>query len=317
MAASNPILARMSFLATPATGSDRATAEQVDRDGLLAAISRLQPAEVFARLASNPEGLPATEADARLKRIGPNLVARERKATIVEELWGRARNPLNALLLTLAGTSYFLGDVRAAVVIAAMVVLAITTAFIQEHRSNEAAAQLRAMVHTTASVRRTPAETEEAFSEIPMERLVPGDVVRLSAGDMIPADLRLLDAKDLFVNQSALTGESMPTEKHGRACDGESEDAFGLENLCFMGANVVSGYGTGVIVQTEHYSMGSLHAGAINSLRNTLLANWTSGTVEFSVATGLRGGIAAVAVRFNDSGAFETVAPQTVTGWVN
>ena len=74
---------------------------------------------------------------------------------------------------------------------------------------------------------------------------------------------------------------------------------------------------TGVIVQTEHYSMGSLHAGAINSLRNTLLANWTSGTVEFSVATGLRGGIAAVAVRFNDSGAFETVAPQTVTGWVN
>ena len=250
MAASNPILARMSFLATPATGSDRATAEQVDRDGLLAAISRLQPAEVFARLASNPEGLPATEADARLKRIGPNLVARERKATIVEELWGRARNPLNALLLTLAGTSYFLGDVRAAVVIAAMVVLAITTAFIQEHRSNEAAAQLRAMVHTTASVRRTPGQSEDPFCEIPMERLVPGDVVRLSAGDMIPADLRLLEAKDLFINQSALTGESMPAERHCQACDGGSEDVFGLSNLCFMGANVVSGYGTGVIVQT-------------------------------------------------------------------
>jgi P-type Mg2+ transporter len=250
VADSNSIVARMNSLTRPVVSRDRATAEQVDRDGLLAAISRLQPAECFARLASNPEGLSTTEAEARLKKIGPNVVARERKATIVEELWGRARNPLNALLLTLAGTSYFLGDVRAAIVIAAMVVLAITTAFIQEHRSNEAAAQLRAMVHTTASVRRTPAETDEGFAEIPMERLVPGDVVRLSAGDMIPADLRLLEAKDLFVNQSALTGESMPTEKHGRACDGKSGDSFSLENLCFMGANVVSGYGTGVIVQT-------------------------------------------------------------------
>ena len=157
---------------------------------------------------------------------------------------------MNALLLTLATTSYFLGDVRAAVVIAVMVILAITTAFVQEHRSNEAAAQLRAMVHTTASVRRIPSRSEDPFSEIPMERLVPGDVVRLSAGDMIPGDLRLLEAKDLFINQSALTGESMPAERHAPACDGGSEDAFALPNLCFMGANVVSGYGTGVIVQT-------------------------------------------------------------------
>src|SRR5665811_740567 len=137
-----------------------------------------------------------------------------------------------------------------AVVIAVMVILAITTAFVQEHRSNEAAAQLRAMVHTTASVRRNPSRSEDPFSEIPIERLVPGDVVRLSAGDMIPGDLRLLEAKDLFINQSALTGESMPAERHAPACDGGSEDALALPNLCFMGANVVSGYGTGVIVQT-------------------------------------------------------------------
>ena len=150
----------------------------------------------------------------------------------------------------MAIVSYFLGDVRAAVVIAAMVVLAITTAFIQEHRSNEAAAQLRAMVHTTASVRRSPCQSDDPFSEIPMDRLVPGDVVRLSAGDMIPADLRLLEAKDLFINQSALTGESMPAEKHAQASAIDCEDAFDLPNLCFMGANVVSGYGTGVILQT-------------------------------------------------------------------
>jgi len=99
------------------------------------------------------------------------------------------------LPLTLAAVSYALGDLRAAVVIATRVMLAITTAFIQEHRSNEAAAQLRAMVHTTASVRREPTEQNDPFLEIPIDGLMPGDVVRLSAGDMIPADLRLFEPR--------------------------------------------------------------------------------------------------------------------------
>jgi Mg2+-importing ATPase len=240
----------MNIFSAPAKQTHRFGAEPAASDGLLATVNRLQPHEACAKLGSVLEGLSEAEAAVRLKKFGPNLVARERKATIPEELWSRARNPLNALLLTLASVSYFLGDVRAAVVIAAMVVLAITTAFIQEHRSNEAAARLRAMVHTTASVRRSPCRSDDPFSEIPMDCLVPGDVVRLSAGDMIPADLRLLEAKDLFINQSALTGESMPAEKHAQACASECEDAFDLPNLCFMGANVVSGYGTGVILQT-------------------------------------------------------------------
>ena len=218
-------------------------------DPLIAA-SRLDPHEACAKAGSAFEGLSDVEAAARLKKFGPNLVARERKATVPEELWSRARNPLNALLLTLAFVSYFLGDVRAAVVIAGMVVLAITTAFIQEHRSNEAAARLRAMVHTTASVRRGPCHSDDPFSEVPIDCIVPGDVVRLSAGDMIPADLRLLEAKDLFINQSALTGESMPAEKHAEASASACDDPFDLPNLCFMGANVVSGYGTGVVLQT-------------------------------------------------------------------
>jgi P-type Mg2+ transporter len=240
----------MNILSRPNKEAERAGAQSATHDGLLAAISRLGPDQACAKLQSALEGLSETEAAARLKKSGPNLVARERKATIPEELWSRARNPLNALLLTLAAVSYFLGDVRAAVVIGAMVALAILTAFIQEHRSNEAAARLRAMVHTTASVRRSPAQSDDPFCEIPMERLVPGDIVRLSAGDMIPADLRLLEAKDLFVNQSALTGESMPAEKHGEASSSECQDAFDLPNVCFMGANVVSGYGTGVVLQT-------------------------------------------------------------------
>ena len=171
-------------------------------------------------------------------------------------MWGRAKNPLNALLLSLAVISYFLGDIRAAIVIAIMVVLAITTAFIQEHRSNDAAAKLRAMVKTTAGVKRRGAavrageDQSHGFAEIPIERLVPGDVVRLSAGDMIPADLRLISAKDLFINQSALTGEAMPSEKSASPCTGEILDPFDLPNLCFMGGSVVSGFGTGVIVHT-------------------------------------------------------------------
>jgi Mg2+-importing ATPase len=193
-------------------------------------------------------GLLQDEAEGRLRQFGPNLVTREHRATVLQELWGRARNPLNALLLTLAIVSYFLGDVRACIVIVAMVVLAITTAFIQEHRSNQAAARLRAMVHTTASVRRGGAAG--AFSEISMEQLVPGDVVRLSAGDMIPADLRLLEAKDLFINQSALTGEAMPAEKYAHGCEDACASPFDLPNLCFMGANVVSGYGEGVLLRT-------------------------------------------------------------------
>lgn len=240
----------MNFWSKAPKETGRIGAEAAEHDGLLVAISRLQPEAACAKLESTPEGLSEAEAAVRAKKFGPNLVARERKATIPEELWSRARNPLNALLLTLATVSYFLGDVRAAVVIATMVVLAITTAFIQEHRSNEAAARLRAMVHTTASVRRGPGRSDEPFCEIPLDQLVPGDVVRLSAGDMIPADLRLLEAKDLFVNQSALTGESMPSEKDAQPSSTDFRDAFDLPNICFMGANVVSGYGTGVIVQT-------------------------------------------------------------------
>ena len=220
------------------------------RDGYLAEVSRLPPSDACTRAESSVDGLSQTEAEARLTKFGPNLVAREAKATILQELWSRARNPLNALLLSLATVSYFSGDVRAAVVIASMVVLAITTAFIQEHRSNEAAAKLRAMVHTTASVRRTPNDANNPFAEIPIEQLVPGDIVRLSAGDIIPAELRLLEAKDLFINQSTLTGEAMPAEKYAQAADHDCEDPFDLPNICFMGANVVSGFGTGVILRT-------------------------------------------------------------------
>jgi Mg2+-importing ATPase len=214
------------------------------------ALSQLEPEPSCGRLGSSLEGLATEEAERRLKIYGPNLVTRERKPTILQEIWARGKNPLNALLITLAVISYFLGDVRAAVVIAVMVVLAIATAFVQEHRSNEAAARLRSMVRTTATVKRHVGTATGSFGEISLETLVPGDVVRLSAGDMIPADLRLIDAKDLFINQAALTGEAMRAEKFAHACQAGPSNPFDLPNMCFMGANVVSGYATGVVVRT-------------------------------------------------------------------
>ena len=216
----------------------------------LFALGQLAAEPLCQRLRSSPAGLTYEEAARRLQDFGLNLVARERKPTILQEIWGRARNPLNALLLTLAAVSYFIGDMRAAIVIVLMVLLAVGTAFIQEHRSNEAAARLRAMVKTTASVRRRPAVGDGDFAEVPIESLVPGDIVRLSAGDMIPADLRLLEAKDLFINQSALTGEAMPAEKFCHPYQQEIKDPFDLPNMCFMGANVVSGFATGIVVRT-------------------------------------------------------------------
>jgi Mg2+-importing ATPase len=110
-------------------------------------VTRLEPAQACEHLGSTDGGLSAAEAEKRLAQYGLNLVTRERKPSIAQELWNRTKNPLNALLLTLAIVSYALGDLRAAIVIATMVILAITTAFIQEHRSNEAAARLRAMVN--------------------------------------------------------------------------------------------------------------------------------------------------------------------------
>jgi Mg2+-importing ATPase len=213
-------------------------------------LSRLSAEDACTALNTAQSGLTVGEAELRLRRYGANIVTREQRPSIGRELWNRTRNPLNALLVTLAVASYLLGDIRAAVVIAIMVALAVATSFIQEHRSNEAAARLRSMVTNTSSVRRRGLASDDGFTEVPLETLVPGDIVRLSAGDMIPADLRLLEAKDLFINQSALTGEAMPAEKFAAPCAIADFDPFDLPNICFMGANVVNGFAQGVIVRT-------------------------------------------------------------------
>ena len=122
--------------------------------------------------------------------------------------------------------------------------------FVQETRSGNAAAKLSAMIHTTAAVTRKHHGTQE----IPMDEIVVGDIVTLSAGDMIPADLRIVTAKDLFISQSALTGESEPVEKlpQNQKITGAITEA---SNLAFMGSNVISGSATGVVIATGNDTM--------------------------------------------------------------
>ena len=183
-------------------------------------------------------GLAPSQVEQQLRSVGPNRVARQARHTVLGELAARSINPLNILLLSLATASYFLGDQRAAIMIAIMVVLSITLGFLQEYRSNNAADKLQKMVSITTSVRR---QGGADHIDVPIEQLVPGDVVLLSAGDMVPADVRLISAKDLFVNQSALTGEAMPVEKFRCGSRRHGRTPFDLPNICFMGSAVVSG----------------------------------------------------------------------------
>ena len=205
--------------------------------------------EVLQQLGSSTNGLTREEAEARLRAVGPNEVAHDVRHTIVGEIISRSINPLNLLLLTLSAASYFIGDQRAAFVIAIMVLLSVSLGFFQEHRSTKAADALRRMVQTNATVRRQDGGAPQEH-DVPIGEIVPGDVVLLSAGDMIPSDVRLISANDLFINQSMLTGEAMPLEKNAQPHVGSAESPFDLPNICFMGSAVVSGVGCGVVVLT-------------------------------------------------------------------
>ncbi len=200
---------------------------------------------VYEILNSTKQGISMDEAEERLDRFGFNEIAREKHQTWLFRLWSNIKNPLVILLIVLGIISYLTGDLRATVIIFTMVLLGIVLRIVQENRADKAAEELQAMVRTTATVIR-----EGARREIPLKNLVPGDIVTLSAGDMVPADLRLLAAKDLFVNQSALTGESLPIEKIPQAVEDSKKDPFEISNLLFLGTNVVSGTGRAIVVQT-------------------------------------------------------------------
>ena len=219
-------------------------------------LARDAPAAALARLHSHAEGLSAREAGARLARLGGNLIEHDAPLPWWLHLWHCYKDPFNLLLTVLAAVSLATEDSRAAAVIGVMVILSTGIRFVQEQRSTRATEALKAMVGNRATVLR------QVRRELPISRLVQGDLVLLSAGDMVPADCRVLEAHDLFIAQAALTGESLPLEKFA---DRRTEATAALEqdNLVFMGTSVVSGSATALVVNTgERTVFGALAARA-------------------------------------------------------
>jgi Mg2+-importing ATPase len=225
-----------------------------DTASLLEQAARADTATVLKELDSQLDGLGAAEARSRLNQFGTNEIAREHRPSALMRLLDNVKNPLVLLLTALGVLSYFTGDLRATVVIFVMVILGVVLRFFQEMRADNAAEKLQAMVSNTATLVRDGTETE-----VPLKQLVPGDIIRLAAGDMVPADVRVLAAKDLFLNQAALTGEALPVEKKAASVSADIQNPLELTNLCFLGSNVESGSATAVVIHTgERTYFGSL-----------------------------------------------------------
>jgi Mg2+-importing ATPase len=257
---------------------------------LLRKVADATPEGALLMLGSAPQGLTDDQVDERVRQYGKNEVAREKPPKWYIQLLGAFSNPFSGILVVLGCASY-LTDVKLApqadwtkvIVLAVMIAISGLTRFIQEYRSTRAAEQLQAMVRTTATAIRpsvgaglpTTPNGAKNFREVPIADLVPGDLVVLAAGDMIPADLRVISSKDLFVSQSALTGESLPVEKYHTPTDSPADSSadapagpsvgspLEARTLCFMGTNVVSGSATGVIVNTGRRTYFGSMAGSI------------------------------------------------------
>ena len=250
---------------------------------------------ILSKFQSSLSGLTQENAKSRLEQYGKNEVAREKVPSAFVQLLLAFKNPFIFVLLTLAivsfVTDYWLPlqsgeetDLTGIIIILTMVTLSGLLRFWQEFRSNRAAEALKSMIRTTATVLRRPNKNMPAeHIEVPLSDIVPGDIVLLSAGDMIPADIRLIESRDLFVSQAVLTGESIPVEKYdtlGAVSQKTSEEVnpseinkdnvLDVNNICFMGTNVVSGTAKAIVVATgadTHF--GSLAKSIVGSRAET------------------------------------------------
>ena len=237
--------------------------------------ARTDTQTVLQQLNTTSNGLNQAEVEHRLESFGPNEVAREKRRTWLLRLWDNVKNPLVILLVILGIISYATGDTPGSIVILAMVILGIVLRYVQESRADDAAEKLKSMVRTTATVIR-----DGKKKEITLQELVPGDIVALAAGDMIPADVRVLTTKDLFLNQSALTGESLPVEKTAGVVDASVQNPLEMTNICFLGSNIESGTATAVVVQTGSGTYFGSLAKSITGQR--VLTSFDNGVNQFT-----------------------------------
>ncbi|MEW8972842.1 MAG: magnesium-translocating P-type ATPase [Tissierellaceae bacterium] len=231
--------------------------DRVKRDEInnrLLNASKFEIEKVYEALDSSKNGKTEAQVDSARERYGENIVDFKKEDSILKRIIEAFVNPFTMILIGLAVVSAFTDiilvtdidkDYTTVGIILAMVIISGILRFTQEIRSGNAAKKLLEMIETTAAIERAGQEVRE----ISLDEIVVGDIVYLSAGDMIPADIRLFETKDLFVSQSALTGESEPIEKVAVPCEGEMA-ILERRNLAFMGTTVISGYAKGIVVAT-------------------------------------------------------------------
>ena len=254
-----PWIARLREAMSPVLGRRRRAATAVSGrvSALLLAAAREQTTEVMKMLETSPAGLRDNEVRRRAEQYGVNEVGQETAHGPLQRLIGAVTNPLVILLTALAIISFVTDDKPGGTVMSLMVLVAVTLRLVQETRADNAAARLRAMIRVTATVTRN-----EKAIEVPLRDLVPGDVVKLAAGDMIPADVRIVSAKDLFVTQASLTGESIPVEKTDTLDRRGAVAPLELSNVAFLGTSVESGTATAVVASVGQGTyLGSLAEG--------------------------------------------------------
>ncbi|MDT1939066.1 magnesium-translocating P-type ATPase [Carnobacterium divergens] len=220
--------------------------EKKSKDNDLKKLARLSEKKVMINYQTGPNGLSEEMASKRLAEYGPNEVATQRPTPWFILLIEAFKDPFVYVLALLMVVSALTNDFEASLVMGVMILLSVGIRFIQEYRSQKASLALKELIETTCGITRDGVTTE-----IPIDEVVPGDIVNLSTGDMIPADARFIWTKDLFVNQASLTGESMPVEKLVQVEEPTAEDtALDLANLAFMGTDVLSGQGRAIILKT-------------------------------------------------------------------
>jgi P-type Mg2+ transporter len=216
-----------------------------DHEQRLADLCSLPVPEVLSQLGATPLGLRAEDAENRLDEYGPNEMLHAKRPGFWGDILQRCKSPLVVQLLVIAAVSGVIGEFKSTVIVSAMIALSVSLSYILDRRSNRAVEALGRRVQSRTLVMRDGRETEIKISEI-----VPGDIVLLHAGSIIPADLRLLAAKDFFVSQSALSGESMAVEKTADTVRKTEQTALELTNACFLGSTVTSGTARAVVVNT-------------------------------------------------------------------
>ncbi len=228
-------------------------------------ICKLTQQETLLNLNSSENGITNDEAEERLEKYGRNELAHTKEIGIIQDLYNRCKSPLVVQLILIALISSLMGDSKSTIVVVCMIILSIGLSFVLDRRSGRAVETLGKRIQSHVVVLRDGKE-----QDIPISEIVPGDIVLLHAGSIIPADIRLLTAKDFFVSQSVLTGESLPIEKKAEPQELPNGFVFELTNACFQGSNVLSGSARGIAVNTGiHTYFGSISERLVESRPKT------------------------------------------------